>query len=111
MLAFQFSLIRLSPAGVADSPVGTGGGAVGGACTTKSVILCGGTVADRAPLVTDVSASRLITLDDVSCHTCVPVLAGKLEMLMVIGVLPERTLLITMIVSAPSAERTAPKAE
>src|SRR5690349_6655366 len=98
MLAFQLSLIRLSPAGVAESPVGTGGGAVGGASTTKSVMLCGGTLADRAPLVTDVSANRLMTLDDVSCHTRVPVLAGKLEILTVMGVLPERTLLITMIV-------------
>ena len=57
-----------------------------------------------------ISARRLMVFADVSCQSCAVPLWGKLARLMVAGAVPDRYLLITMIVRAPSAERCAAKA-
>ena len=53
----------------------------------------------------------MIALAEVSCQTCAVPRGGKLARLTVAGVLPDRSLLITITVSAPSAVRCAAKAE
>src|SRR5437773_4518738 len=81
------------------------------AAITNSVTLCGGTVATKLDPPKLKSARRVIEFDDVSCHACAAPLAAKLAKFSVIGVAPERTLLTTITVSAPSLERCAANTE
>src|SRR5438105_15412345 len=78
--------------------------------STNSVTLNAGSVALRAPPLYGTSARRVMAFADVSCHICEVPDAGKLPRLSVIGVLPERYLLIAKTVSAPSLDRCAANA-
>ena len=89
---------------------GLGGAELAG--TTNNVMLCAGSVTPKlVPLRADVGEARdrvgRRELPDLrrAAH------AAKLARLTVTGVLADRYLLTTMTVSAPSAERTAAKAE
>src|SRR5262245_31616368 len=84
------------------------GGAPAG--TTNSVMLWAGSEVLRLDPVRDTSARRVIVLAAVSCHTRAGPDAVTWLRLRVTGVLPERTLLITITVSALSVERSAAKA-
>ena len=70
----------------------------------------GGSVSPRLEPLTATSASRLIVFAAVSCQTCAAPPGWKPARLIVAGALPDRYLLITMTVRAPSAERCAAKA-
>jgi len=70
-------------------------------------MLCEGTDWLNAAPLTGASASRCIEFVERSCHTWAEAALLKLARLTVTGVLPERALLMTMIVSAPSDVRRA----
>src|SRR5262245_60328164 len=77
--------------------------------TTKSVMLCGGTVLLTLLPVKLKSLRCVIALDEVSCQRCATPLERKLVRLMVADALAVSCLLISMTVSAPSLERAAAK--
>src|SRR5581483_750046 len=89
----------------------TGGWFALAAGSTNKVTLWGGRVAAKLLPVKLTSARRVMAFAAVRRQTWALPLCGKLAMLSVAGVLPERYLLITMIVSAPSLERSAANTE
>src|ERR1700741_3047901 len=74
-------------------------------------MLCAGRFVPKLFPVNPISVRRLIVFNGGSCHTCALPLCGKFAILKLAGVLPERYLLMTMMVSAPSADRSAAKTE
>ena len=80
--------------------------------STKSVMLCAGTVVANALLPTATSASRVMAVCAVEliCQACAAAPDEKLAKFTVTGVLP-CCLLITITVSAPSEARTAANVE
>jgi Outer membrane protein transport protein (OMPP1/FadL/TodX) len=92
---------------VVVSPVGADGPRE---ATTRSVMLCGDSVRAILEAVIVTSAARVIAFADVNCHTCAVPRSAKWATLIVASVVPESTLLTTMIVNDPSVERCAAKA-
>src|SRR6266480_4229426 len=78
--------------------------------TTNRVMLCGGSQSPRPGPLAPISGSRVIVFAAVSCQTWAVPLGWKPAMLIVTGVFADRYLLISMTVSAPSADRSPAKA-
>src|SRR5262245_33641122 len=105
--AFRVTLNGAVPdTGLAISDAAGGRFGVPGGSTSR-VTLCAGTLVESKLPLYPTSASRAIMLVEVSCQTCAKPLPEKLEIDRFIGVLPLRTLLITITVNAPSDVRTA----
>ena len=79
--------------------------------TTKSVTDWGGRETEIAPVAVPTSATRVMAFDEVSCQRSAVPEGTKFASVIVAGVEPESALLITITVSAPSAVRSAAKAE
>src|SRR5688572_19763884 len=85
-------------------------GAAAPAGTTKRVMLRAGTDVEKLLPPNVTLARRLMELAAVNCHGSARPALEKLARFTVTGVLPERYFERTMMVSAPSEERWAPKA-
>src|SRR5207248_3888337 len=79
--------------------------------STKSVMLCAGTVLLTLLLAYSASARRLIEFAEVNCQTCAVPAPLKFAMLRTTGVVPFNALLMTITVNALSEERTAANEE
>src|SRR3990172_3505682 len=110
--SFEPAELKLTVSGATPEPgfaeaAATGGmlGVPGG--NTSSVMLCGGAVKLTVEPLKLRSVRRVIALEEVNRYTSAVPLLLKLLRAMLTGVLPERYLLMTMTVSAPSGVRSA----
>src|ERR1700730_10614200 len=77
--------------------------------STNRVTLWAGRLAEKLWPERVTSGSRLIWFEEVRRKACATPLEAKLDTLKLAGVVPDRTLLTTIRVSAPSAVRWAAK--
>src|SRR5262245_29594536 len=93
--------------GVGGGGGGGGGGGPVAVGRTKRVTLGAGSAVVKLPPETVTSDRRVMELAEVSCHGCAVPPLEKLVRFTVTVVEPERTLLTSTRVSAPSAARVA----
>ena len=79
--------------------------------TTKSVMLCAGTLVVKVLPLRGTSVRRAIVFAEVSCQTWAAAPGTAFARLTVTGVLPDSTFEIAMTVTAPSLVRSAANTE
>ena len=92
--------VEFAPPRIRTFDGAAGGGVPVCPLTTNSVMVCGGSVAERVPFETDASASRPMLLLEESRHTWTAPCAVKPARRKFTDGLTDRSLLIAMIVSA-----------